>query len=136
MVVMAQFTLNRLVQALFQLIQALRIAGKFLPWVLLLQTLLEPVHTLLLPDFAPDQQLQTLVKTGKARQPKLPVRRGVFGGSGVGARTLATKSAIMKSVSWPTAEMTGIVLAKIALATISSLNAHKSCAGRSLQLRP
>ncbi|CEV42025.1 Uncharacterised protein [Streptococcus pneumoniae] len=45
---------------------------------------------------------------------------------GVGARKSATKSAIVKSVSWPTAEIIGISLLKIALATISSLKAHNS----------
>ena len=38
----------------------------------------------------------------------------------------ATKSAIVKSVSCPTAEIIGIFEAKIALATLSSLNAHNS----------
>ena len=45
---------------------------------------------------------------------------------GVGARTSDTKSEIEKSVSWPTAEIIGINDLNIALATISSLNAHKS----------
>ena len=45
---------------------------------------------------------------------------------GVGARRSATKSAIVTSVSWPTAEMTGTGDAAIARATISSLNAHRS----------
>src|SRR2546429_490589 len=45
---------------------------------------------------------------------------------GVEARTSATKSAMVKSVSWPTPEMTGISEAKIARATISSLKDHKS----------
>ena len=45
---------------------------------------------------------------------------------GVGARTSDTKSEIEKSVSWPTAEIIGIRDLNIALATISSLNAHKS----------
>ena len=46
---------------------------------------------------------------------------------GVGARKSATKSAIVKSVSWPTAEINNrISLLKIALATISSLKAHNS----------
>lgn len=45
---------------------------------------------------------------------------------GVGALKSATKSAIVKSISCPTAEMIGILELKIALATISSLNAHKS----------
>ena len=45
---------------------------------------------------------------------------------GVGARKSETKSAIVKSVSCPTAEITGSSEAKMALATLSSLNAHKS----------
>ena len=45
---------------------------------------------------------------------------------GVGARISDTKSAMVKSVSWPTEEITGTSDANIALATISSLNAHKS----------
>ena len=45
---------------------------------------------------------------------------------GVGARKSATKSAIVKSISCPTALIIGILEANIALATISSLNAHKS----------
>ena len=45
---------------------------------------------------------------------------------GVGARRSETKSVIVKSVSCPTAEMTGISEANIALATFSSLNGHKS----------
>ena len=45
---------------------------------------------------------------------------------GVGARRSATKSAMLKSISWPTAETTGTALAWIARATVSSLNAHRS----------
>ena len=45
---------------------------------------------------------------------------------GVGARRSATKSAMVTSVSWPTAEMTGTGDAAIARATISSLNARRS----------
>src|SRR6266480_2756276 len=45
---------------------------------------------------------------------------------GVEARTSATKSAMVKSVSWPTPEITGISEAKIARATISSLKGHRS----------
>jgi hypothetical protein len=45
---------------------------------------------------------------------------------GVGARRSATKSAMVTSVSWPTALTTGIRLAKIARATRSSLKLHKS----------
>ena len=45
---------------------------------------------------------------------------------GVGARTSATKSAIVTSVSWPTAEMTGTGARAMARATISSLNAQRS----------
>ena len=45
---------------------------------------------------------------------------------GVGARRSATKSAIVTSVSWPTAEITGIFDAAIARATASSLNAQRS----------
>ena len=45
---------------------------------------------------------------------------------GVGALTSATKSEMVKSISCPTAEITGIFEAKIALATISSLNAQRS----------
>ena len=45
---------------------------------------------------------------------------------GVGALKSATKSAIVKSVSCPTADIIGSSEAKIALATTSSLNGHKS----------
>ena len=47
---------------------------------------------------------------------------------GVGARKSATKSAIVKSISCPTAETTGISEAAIARAKISSLNSHRSSA--------
>jgi hypothetical protein len=43
----------------------------------------------------------------------------------------ATKSLIVKSVSCPTADIIGMAEAKIARATISSLNAHNSNADRS-----
>ncbi len=45
---------------------------------------------------------------------------------GVGARRSAAKSAMVKSVSWPTAEITGRGQAAMARATASSLNAHRS----------
>ena len=45
---------------------------------------------------------------------------------GVGALLSAAKSQIVKSVSCPTADITGIADAATALATPSSLNAHKS----------
>ena len=45
---------------------------------------------------------------------------------GVGALKSATKSEIVKSVSCPTADTIGIFESNIALATISSLNGHKS----------
>ena len=45
---------------------------------------------------------------------------------GVGALKSATKSAIVKSVSCPTADITGNLELNIALATISSLKGHKS----------
>ena len=45
---------------------------------------------------------------------------------GVGALWSAAKSAIVKSVSCPTAETTGILDAKMARATLSSLNAQRS----------
>jgi hypothetical protein len=45
---------------------------------------------------------------------------------GVGARTSATKSAIVKSVSWPQAETTGMEDWAMALAKASSLNADSS----------
>ena len=45
---------------------------------------------------------------------------------GVDARTSATKSVMVKSVSWPTPEITGISESAMARATISSLKAHKS----------
>ena len=45
---------------------------------------------------------------------------------GVGARTSAAKSEIVKSISWPIADTTGSSEAAIARATISSLNSHKS----------
>ena len=45
---------------------------------------------------------------------------------GVGALKSATKSAIVKSVSCPTAEIIGIFELYIAFATTSSLKGHKS----------
>ena len=45
---------------------------------------------------------------------------------GVGALLSATKSDIGRSISWPTALMTGTSEAKIARATISSLKAIRS----------
>ncbi len=45
---------------------------------------------------------------------------------GVGARRSAAKSMSVVSVSWPTAEMSGIALAAAARTTISSLKGHKS----------
>ena len=45
---------------------------------------------------------------------------------GVGARKSATKSQIVKSISCPTAEITGVSKLNIARATISSLKHHKS----------
>ena len=45
---------------------------------------------------------------------------------GVAARMSATKSAMVKSISCPTADTTGSADSKIARATASSLNAHKS----------
>ena len=45
---------------------------------------------------------------------------------GVGARRSATKSAIVKSISCPTALIVGILQLYIARATFSSLNGHKS----------
>ena len=45
---------------------------------------------------------------------------------GVGARTSAAKSAIVKSISWPTPLTTGIGEATMARATRSSLKAQRS----------
>src|SRR5437588_144866 len=45
---------------------------------------------------------------------------------GVEARTSETKSAMVKSVSWPMPEITGMCESKMARATISSLKTHKS----------
>ncbi len=45
---------------------------------------------------------------------------------GVGARASATRSISVQSVSWPTAEMSGIALAAAARTTISSLKPHRS----------
>src|ERR1039458_9841370 len=45
---------------------------------------------------------------------------------GVGARRSATKSAMVISVSWPTAEITGTEQAAMARATASSLKVHRS----------
>ena len=45
---------------------------------------------------------------------------------GVGARTSATKSAIVKSVSWPTPQTTGTGLRTMARASASSLKAQRS----------
>ena len=45
---------------------------------------------------------------------------------GVGARRSAAKSMSVKSVSWPTAEMSGIAEAAAARTTISSLKLHRS----------
>ena len=45
---------------------------------------------------------------------------------GVGARLSAAKSISVISVSWPTAEISGIMLSAAARTTISSLNDHRS----------
>lgn len=45
---------------------------------------------------------------------------------GVGALKSDTKSQIVKSVSWPTADTIGILEANISLARLSSLNPNKS----------
>ena len=45
---------------------------------------------------------------------------------GVGARRSATKSAMVKSVSWPTAETTGISEAAMARASVSELKGARS----------
>ena len=45
---------------------------------------------------------------------------------GVGARTSATKSAMVKSISWPTPTITGVSMAARARATTSSLNDQRS----------
>src|SRR5437867_5697239 len=45
---------------------------------------------------------------------------------GVGARRSATKSAMVTSVAWPTAETTGTEHAAMARATASSLKVHRS----------
>ena len=45
---------------------------------------------------------------------------------GVGARRSATKSAMVTSVSWPTAETTGTGQAAMARATASSLKVQRS----------
>ncbi len=45
---------------------------------------------------------------------------------GVEARRSEAKSISVTSVSWPTAEIMGILLAAVALTTNSSLNAHRS----------
>jgi len=45
---------------------------------------------------------------------------------GVGALISATKSHIVKSISWPTADIIGIFDSNTHLATSSSLNDHKS----------
>ena len=45
---------------------------------------------------------------------------------GVGARRSAAKSISVMSVSWPTAEISGIMLSAAARTTISSLNDHRS----------
>ena len=45
---------------------------------------------------------------------------------GVGARRSAAKSAMVKSVSWPTPLITGMVQARMARATASSLKAQRS----------
>ena len=45
---------------------------------------------------------------------------------GVGARTSAAKSISVTSVSWPTAEISGIMLSAAARTTISSLNDQRS----------
>ena len=45
---------------------------------------------------------------------------------GVGARASAARSISVQSVSWPTAEMSGMALAAAARTTISSLKPHRS----------
>mgnify|MGYP003694009791 CR=1 FL=1 len=58
--------------------------------------------------------------------PAGPARRALPRPVGVGARTSATKSQIVKSVSWPTPDTTGITDSNTARATISSLKDHRS----------
>ena len=58
--------------------------------------------------------------------PRPSLRGSSAAADGVGALKSATKSAIVKSVSWPTAEIIGSSESYIALATTSSLKGHKS----------
>ena len=63
-----------------------------------------------------------------ATDERLIESENVFQGErfGVGARTSATKSEMVKSVSCPMPDTTGTAHARIARATTSSLNAHRS----------
>src|SRR5439155_740617 len=77
------------------------------------------------------QRRQPVELAGGDPRPLLrPVERPPAGGPepppGVGARRSATKSAIVKSTSWPTPEITGAFEATIARATTSSLKAQRS----------
>ena len=57
-----------------------------------------------------------------------PAREISAAAEGVGARRSATKSAMVKSVSWPTPEITGTRQAAMARASPSSLKHHRSSA--------
>jgi hypothetical protein len=73
------------------------------------------------------RHLQTLLSGLQlAQQLLLIAADDLAAAEGVGARRSATKSAIVTSVSWPTALTIGIWLAKIARATRSSLKLHRS----------
>jgi hypothetical protein len=71
------------------------------------------------------RHFQTLLSGLQLAQLLLIAADNLAAAEGVGARRSATKSAMVTSVSWPTA-LTTMRLAKIARATRSSLKLHKS----------
>src|SRR5574343_645579 len=78
-------------------------------------------------DQARRQPVQALLTVGQsAFEAALQLLMQGFAAGGVGARRSAAKSAMVKSVSWPTPEMIGMVEAAMARATASSLKAQRS----------
>ncbi len=82
---------------------------------------------LILSVTAPSAMSALFIRAAASEEASVLSRRMIAAAPvGVGALTSATKSAIVKSVSCPTAETTGACEDAIALATFSSLNGHRS----------
>ena len=74
---------------------------------------------------APGRRVVARAPARRADRPRIGTASSAAA-DGVGARRSATKSAMVKSVSWPTAEITGTRQATMARATGSSLKAQRS----------